>query len=77
MNVSIGITNAAVFPDPRLPLAHFLKNTGTLHTRLSDTNNVSVLQTYWNSLPLNRRRFLVTNLFNDIEYRLWDCRFCP
>jgi len=46
-------------------------------TSLSDTNNITVLQTNWYGLSLNGRRFLVANLIDDPE-NLWrDRRLVP
>jgi len=53
------------------------KLTRSYLTSLSDTNNVAVLQTNWNSLPLNGRWFLVTNLIDDSEDLGRDRRLVP
>jgi len=46
-------------------------------TSLSDANNVAVLQTNWNSLPLNGRWVFVSNLIDYSEDLRRDRRLVP
>jgi len=74
MKVSMGITNAAVLPEPKtLCQVEQQQLTRGYLTSLSDANNIAVLQTNWNSLPLNGRWFLVADLIDDSE-DLWRDR---
>lgn len=62
----MGITKAAVFPEPVGWMSTNCDHKKKERTRFSYTDYVTILQANWDGLPLNGRRFLVTNLLNAI-----------
>lgn len=77
MKASIGMTKAAVLPEPdSVVSAGFTREEGIL-TCLSDTNDVPVLQTNRDGLPLDWRGLLVSNPIDNLQYWLWYNRFRP
>jgi len=68
INASMGMTKAAVLPEPRSHCFRLRKGGAKRlnRTSLSDSDDVSVLKTNWNCLPLDRRRVFVSDLINDI-----------
>lgn len=77
MNASIGMTNAAVLPDPARISAKPEAQMPILRTGFCNADDVTILQTDRNGLPLNGRRFLVTDLVDNVQNWLRDCRFGP
>jgi hypothetical protein len=78
MKLSIGMTNAAVLPEP-VPFCQGgqQKLTARYPTSLCDADNIAILQTDWYGLSLNRRWFLVADLIDNFE-ELWrDRRLAP
>jgi len=53
------------------------KLTARYPTGLRDTNDIAILHTDWNGLPLNGRWFLVTDLIDDFEDLWRDRRLVP
>lgn len=79
MKASIGMTKAAVLPEPMRRLGYLRGFRCHLNTRTSlcYANDIPVLETDWNSLTLNCRRFLVADLFDDVQDLFRDTGFLP
>lgn len=78
MKDSIGMTNAAVLPEPAMLLVHLILGSATHeHTGFSNTNDVSVLHTNRDRLTLDGGRLLVSNLVHNIENLLRYWRLSP
>lgn len=77
MKASIGITNAAVLPEPDSGVSVALSRKEGILTCLSDTDNIPVLQTNRDGLPLDWRGFLVSDSVDNFQYRLWNNGFRP
>jgi hypothetical protein len=78
MKVSMGMTNAAVLPEPKYYFRARSIKWRTRHlTSLSNSNNIAILQTNRDSLSLDGGWFFVTNLIDDFKNLGWDGRFLP
>jgi hypothetical protein len=68
MKLSMGMTKAAVLPEPKLFFRARRITSGRRHlTSLSNANDIAILHTNRNSLSLDRRWFLVAHLIDDFE----------
>lgn len=78
MKASMGMTNAAVLPEPvGLRQREWSAAPRDGYTCFGDANNITVLQSDRDRLPLDRRRLLVANRFDTIQDGLRNGRLGP
>ena len=79
MKVSMGMTNAAVLPEPK-PIFFRVRSAELRReylTSFGNANDIAILQTNRYSLSLDGGWFLVANLINYFKELGWDGRFLP
>ena len=77
MKLSMGMTKAAVLPEPWRVFRVSIKSRIRYLTSLSNANDITILQTNGNGLPLNGGRFFVANLIDNFKDLGWNGGFLP